>query len=237
MFWVVIIGFLATSSALNLRPISFSSNFDNSNVIKLPILQIYRSCELMGEFICGTELINGNADVLKIKIDATLKSLLSSSSRTNNISNNNNSNNNNVINIYSSDQINEHILNNNNQNDIFLLYLSRPGCEQCDKFDNLIFKEIITNYNNNYDYLLLKANVDYITDYMNKLKIRLDGTISELAIEDCIKCQNIGFIPCNECNSKGTVIKGSMSIICSNCVGYKKIRCTNCGGKCLKCNT
>lgn len=62
------------------------------------------------------------------------------------------------------------------------------------------------------------------------------------AMENCEMCGNSGFVPCGTCESKGAVIRSSpdgkhtLAITCPTCVGYKRLRCPSCGGKCYMCD-
>lgn len=62
------------------------------------------------------------------------------------------------------------------------------------------------------------------------------------AMGRCDVCKGSGFVPCGECGGKGAVTRTSpdgrysMAVICPTCVGYKKLRCEACGGKCYMCD-
>lgn len=62
------------------------------------------------------------------------------------------------------------------------------------------------------------------------------------AMERCQVCGGSGFLPCWECQGKGAVSRSSpdgkyqLAVICPTCVGYKKLRCDACGGKCYMCD-
>ncbi|CAM9144965.1 unnamed protein product [Hapterophycus canaliculatus] len=61
------------------------------------------------------------------------------------------------------------------------------------------------------------------------------------AVEDCDACGRSGFVPCGECEGRGAVARSSpdgkhtMAVTCPVCVGYKRLRCPSCGGKCYMC--
>lgn len=55
---------------------------------------------------------------------------------------------------------------------------------------------------------------------------------------ECGTCNNTGFVPCPKCNAEG-FIRNPRSVnvfYCPDCVGYKKLRCPKCGGKCYLCD-
>lgn len=57
-------------------------------------------------------------------------------------------------------------------------------------------------------------------------------------LNDCQTCNNTGFVPCSKCNAEG-LIRNPRSVnvfYCPDCVGYKKLRCPTCGGKCYLCD-
>lgn len=62
------------------------------------------------------------------------------------------------------------------------------------------------------------------------------------AMENCLVCGKSGFVPCGECAGKGAVVRESsdgkhrMAVTCPACVGYKRLRCPVCGGKCYMCD-
>lgn len=61
------------------------------------------------------------------------------------------------------------------------------------------------------------------------------------AMGDCDVCGRSGFVPCGECEGKGAVARSSLdgkhtlAVTCPACVGYKRLRCPSCGGKCYMC--
>lgn len=62
------------------------------------------------------------------------------------------------------------------------------------------------------------------------------------AMESCDVCMKSGFVPCGECEGKGAVARSSpdgkhtVAATCPVCVGYKRLRCPSCGGKCYMCD-
>lgn len=61
------------------------------------------------------------------------------------------------------------------------------------------------------------------------------------AVEDCEACGRSGFVPCGECEGRGALARSSpdgkhtVAVTCPACVGYKRLRCPSCGGKCYMC--
>ena len=102
-----------------------------------------------------------------------------------------------------------------------------------------------------------QADVGDIPDYVAQVKLRLSGVQSAAQDKvaqtssfpatstnsgDCGACGNTGFVTCNECQGNGTVTRSlgplttsSLTLTCSACVGYRKLRCPVCGGRYLKC--
>ncbi|CAM9371760.1 unnamed protein product [Choristocarpus tenellus] len=62
------------------------------------------------------------------------------------------------------------------------------------------------------------------------------------AVEHCPTCGGSGFTTCPECNGKGILLRSSpggehqVAVTCTACVGYKRLRCQTCGGKCYMCD-
>ena len=62
------------------------------------------------------------------------------------------------------------------------------------------------------------------------------------AMENCDVCMRSGFVPCGECEGRGAVARSSpdgkhtVAVTCPVCVGYKRLRCPSCGGKCYMCD-
>lgn len=61
------------------------------------------------------------------------------------------------------------------------------------------------------------------------------------SMQGCGVCGGSGFVSCGECEGTGAVERSSadgehkMAVLCPACVGYKKLRCPACGGKCYMC--
>ena len=225
-----------------------NENDDNlGSNIHLPILQLFLPPgELVGEFICGTEIKNGNEELLQRKISSAIKmnfqtsSSSSSSSSLSTIATPTIS----KSNIYSTEQITNYISNHK-----CALLLTRQGCKQCEYFERNIFNddflnEIRISQENAFDFNILDVQTEYVQDYIEELSFRLTGKTkvsssigsSNDVVEDCLECNNTGFIKCNACSATGMVAKGSYTTICTTCTGFKKVRCPSCGGKCIKCD-
>lgn len=62
------------------------------------------------------------------------------------------------------------------------------------------------------------------------------------AMENCDVCGSSGFVACGECEGRGAVARSSsdgkhtLAVTCPACVGYKRLRCPSCGGKCYMCD-
>lgn len=125
--------------------------------IKLPIIQIFKTNAITGEFVCGNEM-GPTID----KFQLTLKSLEKDSQ----ISESNG--NYGVSNIYSEDQL-ENILTSTK--DYVVLKLFRVGCKKCESlepiFDELSRDPVYSRFQ------FLQADVAYVETYKMKLKERL----------------------------------------------------------------
>mmetsp|Transcript_8905 Transcript_8905/g.16055 ORF Transcript_8905/g.16055 Transcript_8905/m.16055 type:complete len:176 (-) Transcript_8905:86-613(-) len=55
--------------------------------------------------------------------------------------------------------------------------------------------------------------------------------------KDCATCSNSGFVQCTQCNGLGHLFKenSEYAFFCDLCCGKKKLRCSDCGGKCYMC--
>lgn len=126
-------------------------------MIKLPIIQIFKTNAITGEFVCGNEM-GPSID----KFQSTLKSLEKDAQS---IESNGNYG---VSNIYSEDQL-ENILTSTK--DYVVLKLFRVGCKKCEKLDP-IFDELSKDpvYSK---FQFLQADVAYVETYKTNLKDRL----------------------------------------------------------------
>jgi thiol-disulfide isomerase/thioredoxin len=160
-----------------------------------------------------------------------------------------------IENIYSDEALRDEVsMKDSSRRGPKVIKLYRDGCKKCMILEPVYYemaKELI-------NFHWFQVNADYIPLHVNALKERLSGAItagskiSSLSgdeIKNKMTCDNCkdtpGFIACMECNGSGIVarlIEGSSSdldnkiyVPCPTCTGYKKVRCTKCGGKCLKC--
>lgn len=127
--------------------------------IKLPIIQIFKTNAITGEFVCGNEMT--------VSIDnfqSTLKSLEKDAQK------DESSGNYGVSNIYSEDQL-TNILTSTK--DYVVLKLFRVGCKKCEKlepiFDGLARDPLYSKFQ------FLQADVAYVDTYKKNLKERLMG--------------------------------------------------------------
>ena len=212
--------------------------------IRLPILQLFKPPgNLVGEFICGTEIINGNEELLQRKISSAIKMNFqtpssSSSSSSSLLSLSSLSSSSSRFNLYSSEQIANYVSNKK-----CVILVTRQGCKQCEYFERHIFNNNFLKecQKDNYNFDILDVQTEFIEDYIEELKFRLTGkTISSSTTndidEDCFECNNTGLISCNTCHATGMVARGNYTTICMSCTGFKKVRCPSCGGKCVKCD-
>lgn len=127
--------------------------------IKLPIIQIFKTNAITGEFVCGNEL-----SVSIDKFQSTLKSLKES------VESVSSSGNYGVSNVYSEDQL-ANILTSTE--DYVVLKLFRVGCKKCEKlepiFDELSRDPVYSKFQ------FLQADVAYVETYKKNLKERLMG--------------------------------------------------------------
>mmetsp|Transcript_20580 Transcript_20580/g.19913 ORF Transcript_20580/g.19913 Transcript_20580/m.19913 type:complete len:255 (+) Transcript_20580:163-927(+) len=188
--------------------------------IKLPVIQIIKANEITGEFICGNELV--------MSVDKFLSALKSLEKETPNPSVGNYG----VSNMYSDDQLNGVL---ESSQDTVILKLFRVGCKKCAKLEPIY--EALSHDPVYSKFQFIQADVAYCETYKKNLKDRLMGLRGGQNddTENCMTCQNTGFIDCIDCEGKGYIKKGTLAAFCPSCTGYKKNRCSACGGKCFKC--
>ena len=125
--------------------------------IKLPIIQIFKTKAIAGEFVCGNEMT-----VSIDKFQSTLRSLKEDAQSTSS------SGHYGVSNVYSEDQL-ENILSSTQ--DYVVLKLFRVGCKKCEKlepiFDGLSRDPVYSKFT------FLQADVAYVETYKKNLKERL----------------------------------------------------------------
>ena len=224
------IGFALTSLAFTLPSISFKSpsvslksvETDGAEVaavqIKLPIVQVYVDSVLEAEFVMGDD-VKASSEKLEAYL-RTKSNLPSSSVDTSSYTWP-------IENIYTDKQL-ENALKSN---PLVLLRMYRIGCKKCALlepiYDNLASERS--------SFKFLQANINHIPAVVKSTLTRLRGESKVSPLVDCNLCRNTGYLPCLDCASKGYVMRGTLAITCSSCVGYKRGRCTSCGGRCLKC--
>ena len=204
---------------------STEESSSTSSMVKLPILQLFKKNELVGEFICGNDLAT-SIDRFK----ATLPTLQTKGSPPSEGAS--------LQTVYSDDQL-ERTISSTEEPVILKLY--RDGCKKCAKLEP-VYEELsrAPEYAN---FQWLQAEVSNVATHTKNLKERLlglkptsFGDAATAVIEDCVTCNSTGFVGCPECRGAGYIQRGEVAVFCPTCVGYKKIRCGTCGGKCLKCS-
>ena len=224
----------------------------SNSSVKLPILQIFQASELVGEFICGNDL-QTNIDKFKATLPTIAKRaeagtgtgaaspiIISSSSSSSSSSN--------VAaptvtpptdgasvvqNVYSDDQLQRAV---DATDGVVVLKLFRDGCKKCAILEPVY--EELAQAPAYAHFQWLQAEVVNVGVHTKRLKERLLGLQPDATSEDidaCAACNSTGFNTCPDCQGTGYVKKGDLAAFCSTCVGYKKVRCKVCGGKCLKC--
>jgi hypothetical protein len=189
-------------------------NSELIKAIKLPIVQIYVDQNLVGEFICGNELENS---ISKLKVKLNELSEINGSSGS-------------IENMYSDEMLQTGLSESKN----IIIKLYRDGCKKCSILEP-IYANFPIEYKNNFRWI--QAKTSDVPTYVAGIKKRLTGVNLKLETETCIICNNTGFIKCQECSGFGYMQRSAtLTVFCPTCVGYKKIRCTNCGGKCINCS-
>ena len=201
---------------------------DENNITLLsslnyPVIQVLLNSELKTEMFCDNDI-----ELFVKKITSYLTQL---SNEINHVNTNNNSNNNN--NVYSDDQLKQELLLNN----VIVLKLFKQNCKKCVEFDKYYYS-LYSTHESFSKYTWIQADAANIPNYISNLKSRLTGDAesSDEVVENCVTCSNSGFTICTECDGKGIVNRGPNTVYCPQCVGYKKVRCYNCGGKCIRCS-
>ena len=192
---------------------------DNRIKINYPIIQVYINSELKTELFCNDDM---NLFVRKVKSYLTQLDCEIDNDTTLQCDN-----------IYSEDQLKKEIISHK----ALVLKLFKRNCMKCVTFDEY-YDDLYSN-DKIAKYRWIQADVSNIPTYVNNLKSRLKGNTgknSDDNVEDCTMCNSTGFTPCTTCDGKGLVTRGSNTLFCPTCVGYKKVRCQNCGGKCIRCS-
>ena len=187
--------------------------------IKLPIVQVYVDSRLEAEFVMGDD-VKASSE----KLDAYLRtksiptsSSVDTSSYTWPIEN-----------IYTDKQLESAL----SSNSVVLLRMYRVGCRKCAMLEP-IYDHMATERST---FKFLQANINHIPSLVKATLSRLRGETKVSPLLDCLLCNNTGYLPCLDCASQGYVKRGSLAVTCPTCVGYKRVRCSSCGGKCLKCD-
>lgn len=203
-----------------LQSSSAVANNEKENLVKLPIIQIIKDDEMIAEFVCGNDFPTAVE-----KFYSTLSSLEKQvTSDSLSLSGNYG-----VRNMYSEDQLSNELKSCSNY---VVLKLFREGCKKCALLDPII--DDLSRDSVYSKFVFLQAEVSNIETYTSNMKNRLMG-LRGGKTDDCATCLNSGFINCVECEGKGFLLKGTIAAFCPACSGYKKMRCSGCGGKCYKC--
>lgn len=203
-----------------LQTSSEDTNSGKETLVKLPILQIIKGDEMVGEFVCGNDFPTAVE-----KFYATLTMLEKKASADSSLLSGNYG----IRNMYSEDQLSNELKGSSNY---IILKLYREGCKKCALLDPIV--DDLSRDATYSKFLFLQAEVSNVETYTSNMKDRLMG-LRGGKTDDCATCLNSGFTDCTECGGKGFLQKGTIAAFCSACSGYKKIRCSGCGGKCYKC--
>lgn len=224
-------GFFISNAIHNRRHLCQSISDDdgddditNSLLLKYPIIQVYLNAELKTELFCDNDV---NLFVKKVKSYLTQID--------HDINNNHDYDNDDkklYHYIYSDDQLKQEL---ETSKAIIVLKLFRHNCIRCTAFDEYYYESTIADKSSRYRWI--QADISNIPMFVTALKLRLQGNVegSSNVIDNCTMCKNSGFTLCSTCDGRGLVTRGSNTVFCPTCVGYKKIRCQTCGGKCIRC--
>jgi hypothetical protein len=203
----------------------FNNNNENNitllSSLNYPVIQVLLNSELKTEMFCDNDI-----ELFVRKITSYLTQLSNEINHVNSNTNNNN--------VYSDDQLKQELLLNN----VIVLKLFKQNCKKCVEFDKYYYN-LYSTHESFSKYTWIHADAANIPNYISNLKSRLIGdakSSDEEVVENCITCNNSGFTICTECDGKGIVNRGPNTVYCPQCVGYKKVRCYNCGGKCIRCS-
>ena len=184
---------------------------DFKSNVKLPIVQVYENQELVGEFFFG-----GDYESSISKLNAFLspfKSAMydeSSSSKLEYISWP-------VDNVYSDVLLQKYVSSER----YVAVKMYRSQCQICQKFDSTYQDLAKSPYFAHIRWL--QGDLDSLQDTKKNLITRLSGKTSKNSDnnfdEDCLTCQNNGFVTCSGCGGVGHVMKGEVAVICSQCLG------------------
>jgi hypothetical protein len=188
---------------------------------KLPIVEVYYNNEMTSEFVFGNDLkptiekFTFFVEELKAKYPQSKESKF-------------------IQNVYSDGQLKD-IITSSDENNINIVKYFRMGCKKCMNFAPVYEKLALENSASSWNWY--DVDISMVPEYLKELRQRLLGQspTKENVISNCDMCSNTGFVPCKECNGSGKISRGQYVVICPTCVGYTKLRCDKCGGKCLKC--
>lgn len=219
-FKLLLIGVLHPSIALFMAMMG--------DMVKLPILQVIGMPKegLKTEFMCGNDLDSETPlPLLKAKLSAGLEPFLSISECPPDK----------WQEVYSDDHLQAALKSPANTETTTILLLYRQACGKCTQVDSILPEIFARGTKERVQ--LVRANVDYTPDYLSSTLVRLKGadTPSGGGIENCEHCGNTGFVKCDECQGTGMATRGTSTVICPTCTGYRKQRCPICGGQCLMC--
>lgn len=206
------------SRSILLRSVETGSSEVAAVQIKLPIVQVYVDSVLEAEFVMGDDVKASSEKLnayLRTKSNPPSSSVDTSSYTWP------------IENIYTDTQF-ENALSSNA---VVLLRMYRIGCKKCAMLEP-IYDNMASERSS---FKFLQANINHIPGLVKATLTRLRGESKVSPLVDCKVCSNTGYLPCLDCASKGYVMRGTLAVTCSSCVGYKRVRCTSCGGRCLKC--
>lgn len=189
--------------------------------VTYPIVQIYFNSELKTEFFCDDDIA-----LFVKKVSSYLNQL------DYDVSSNGNVKASGSVYVYSDDQLKQEMASH----DAVVFKVFRQSCVKCVQFDEHYYD--LVNAEQLSKYRWIQADASNIPAFVGALKLRLLGNVvsdDDSNLENCIVCNNSGFTICSSCDGKGLVSRGPNTVFCPTCVGYKKVRCQNCGGKCIRC--
>ena len=206
------------SRSIAMRSVEMDSSEVSVVQIKLPIVQVYVDSVLDAEFVMGDDVRAATEKLvayLRTKSNPASSSVDTSSYTWP------------IENIYTDKQFEDAL----GSNTVVLLRMYRIGCKKCAMLEP-IYDQMASERSS---FKFMQANINHIPKLVKSTLTRLRGETKVSKLVDCNLCLNTGYLPCLDCASKGYVMRGTLAVTCSSCVGYKRIRCTSCGGRCLKC--
>ena len=189
--------------------------------VTYPIIQIYFNSELKTELFCDDDiaLFVKKVSSYLTQLDYDVSDVMIKASGSDY--------------VYSDDQLKREMASHG----AVILKVFRQSCVKCVQFDEHYYD--LVNAEKLSKYRWIQADASNIPAFVDALKLRLLGNVvsddDSNLIENCAVCNNSGFTICSSCDGKGLVSRGPNTVFCPTCVGYKKVRCQNCGGKCIRC--